>query len=93
MRRFDRERSCVMPSTAQAETEIRQVTRGAEAYANNWLLAYEMFEGPMEIDVRDMVIHAGEDVAFLYMLEYFVHEHGSVPIDMKNDKPLLNEQP
>jgi len=98
------------------------VTRGAEAYANNWLVAYEMFEGPMQIDVRDMVIHASDDVAFLYMLEHFggmgkdgkqlglwiritsglrringswkiVHEHGSVPIDMKSDRPLLNEQP
>jgi uncharacterized protein (TIGR02246 family) len=97
-------------------------TRGAETYSKNWREAFDMSEGPFNIEVSKMTIHAGGDVAFAHALEHItgmgkdgkkfdmymrstlglrkidgawriVHEHGSVPLDMKADKPLWDLKP
>jgi uncharacterized protein (TIGR02246 family) len=42
---------------------------GREAYRKNYEEFFSMYEGPLEVEIRDLRIVAGEDVAFIHCLE------------------------
>lgn len=42
---------------------------GREAYRKNYEEFFAMYEGPLEVEIRDLRIVAGSDVAFLHCLE------------------------
>jgi ketosteroid isomerase-like protein len=37
---------------------------GAEAKLNNWIAAFTLFKAPLRVEVRDITITVGDDVAF-----------------------------
>ena len=43
--------------------------RGAEAYRKNYEEFFAMYDGPLDVEFRDLRIVAGNDVAFLYCIE------------------------
>lgn len=43
--------------------------RGSDAYRRNYEEFFEMFSGPLEVELRDLRIIASEDVAFLHCFD------------------------
>ncbi len=95
---------------------------GGEAFRKRWQELFESYQGPIDYEVRDLSVTAGEDMAFSHSLNriggtmkngqkterwlrwtacYFktdgqwliVHEHVSVPADLRNGKAILDLEP
>jgi ketosteroid isomerase-like protein len=57
--------------------------KGAEAYRKDYSEFFAQFAGPLHVDLRDMQIEAGTDVAFAYGLERLTGKlTNGTPVDM-----------
>jgi uncharacterized protein (TIGR02246 family) len=95
---------------------------GGEAFLRRWRALFDAYDGPIDYELRDLVIEAGDGVAFAHSLNRtagtlrgrqrserwlrwtaclarvegrwrIVHEHVSVPVDLRAGKALLDLQP
>lgn len=95
---------------------------GSDVYAKVWEETFALFQGPIDIEIRDLKITSDEHVAFSYCflqlsatmksgnkIDYWerltccfkkidnkwliVHEHVSLPADLKNGKAVMNLKP
>jgi len=95
---------------------------GADAKRKNWADAFAEYRAPLDYDVRDLEIVAGDDIAFAYSFNRLsgtlknggagaawvrwtacfrkvdgrwriAHDHVSVPLDMRDDRGLLDLEP
>ena len=95
---------------------------GGKIFMKRWEELFELFKDPIDYEVRDLSITAGDDLAFSHSLNrisgtmktgqksdrwlrwtacYFktdgqwliVHEHVSVPADLRNGKAILDLEP
>jgi ketosteroid isomerase-like protein len=95
---------------------------GSEVYRKVWEETFELFQDPIDIEIRNLSITAGEDVAFSHnflqlkatmtngqKINYWerltccfqkidgkwliVHEHVSLPADLKSGKAVMNLTP
>lgn len=95
---------------------------GSEAYRKVWKETFALFQDPIRIEIRDLTIKSGKDIAFscsfLHLsatmmsgqkIDYWerltccfqkignkwliVHEHVSLPVDLKNGKAVMDLKP
>jgi ketosteroid isomerase-like protein len=95
---------------------------GGEAFKRRWQELFESVQGPIDYEVRDLSITAGNDVAFSHSLNrikgmmkngrttdrwlrwtacyrksngkwLIIHEHVSVPVDVRDGKARLDLKP
>jgi ketosteroid isomerase-like protein len=95
---------------------------GSEVYRKVWEETFELFQDPIDIEIRNLSITAGEDVAFSHnflqlkatmtneqKINYWerltccfqkidgkwliVHEHVSLPADLKSGKAVMDLTP
>ena len=95
---------------------------GSDVYRKVWQETFALFQDPIDIEMRDLHITSGENIAFSYCflrlnatmvngqkIDYWerltccfqkiegkwliVHEHVSLPADLKNGKAVMNLKP
>lgn len=95
---------------------------GGETFSKRWRELFESYQSPIDYEIRDLSITAGDDVAFSHSLNrvggtmkngqksdrwlrwtacyqktngkwLIIHEHVSVPADVKNGKAMINLKP
>ena len=95
---------------------------GGKTFSNRWQELFESYQSPIDYEVRDLSITAGDDVAFSHSLNrvsgtmkngqksdrwlrwiacylktngkwLIVHEHVSVPADVRSGKAVLDLKP
>jgi len=62
--------SCYAPDLVAFDLMPPLTTAGAEAYKRNWELAFAMSEGPFGIELWNVVLAVGADVAFAHALQH-----------------------
>lgn len=95
---------------------------GSDSYTKVWEETFALFQDPIDIEIQDLKIACGKDVAFSYCflrlnailksghkIDHWerltcgfkkidnkwliVHEHVSLPVDLKNGKAVINLKP
>jgi ketosteroid isomerase-like protein len=95
---------------------------GSDAYRKVWQETFALFQDPISIEIRDLHLTSGEDVAFSYCflrlnatmvsgqkIDYWerltccfqkiedkwliMHEHVSLPANLKSGKAVMNLEP
>jgi len=95
---------------------------GSDAYRKVWQETFALFQDPLEIEISDLHLTTGKDVAFSYCflrlnatmvdgykIDYWerltccfqkvnnkwliIHEHVSLPTDLKSGKAVMNLKP